>query len=63
MMRIGDRLKLIALFAHPTHDVSGGLHAFDEFADSLRLFAPFVHPTPENGGASQAACMPMIRPC
>ena len=48
----------------PPHEnggnVSGFLHPHD--ADSLRLLAPFVHPAPENGGASQAACMPMLCP-
>ena len=32
-----------------------------KIADSLMLWALFAHTTPDNGGTSQAACMPMMK--
>ena len=65
MMKIADRLKLFALFAHATPGNGGTSQAVCtptmKIADSLRLWALFAHATPENGGTSHAACMPMMK--
>ena len=60
--KIADSLRLLALFVHSTHEVSGTSKAFCtpmmKFADSLRRCATPLH---ENCGVSQAVCTPIIK--
>ena len=65
MMKIADSLRLCAPAVRPRsrkwRDVSGSEHPHDENCRQSQALSRFPHATPENGGASQAACMQMMK--